>query len=316
LPIIYHGIFGSGFFQTLYSAQPALTLMLLTSLEYHVLLTLPLVVLSVVFPPLWPLALAGVFLSLAICGVAAAQAELPASKQRVWSRPLVALLFLLQPIVRGWARYKGRLTVPRTRLGDYETLDSLSLRGTSLRFEEAAYWNERNLGRIEFLAGLMDRLDRRGWPNKTDTGWNTFDIEILGSRWCYLQLLTAAEELGNSKRLVRCRLATKWTLLAKTAFWTMAGLELLVIGFAGSVFPWVWFLLFALPAFGWWLDRIQRDFRRLISVFLDETAKEMGLVKLGPPAPLPKKRSTSDSAASARSGHPPRWFLDLIKTRP
>lgn len=315
-PIIYHGTFGSGFFQTLYSAQPAFTLMLLTSLEYHVLLTLPLLVLSAVFDPLLPLALTSVLLSLAVCGTAAAQAELPVSRRRFWSRPLVALLFFLQPIVRGWARYKGRLTGPRTRLADYETLGSLTLREAKEKFHRVAYWNERGLGRLEFLAGVMERLDRKGWPNKADTGWNSFDVEILGSRWCHLQLLTAAEELGHGKRLIRCQLKTKWTLLAKAAFWSMAGIEVLIIGSVGAILPWVWLLLLSLPAAGWWLDTVQKDFRRLLAVFLDDAAKEMGLLKLEPPARASTQAQAPGQVVVSQSGQRLRWFFGLIKSRP
>ncbi|MBM3837977.1 MAG: glycosyltransferase [Verrucomicrobia bacterium] len=315
-PIIYHGTFGSGFFQTLYSSPPALTLMLLTSLEYHVLLTLPLLVLSALFDPILPLALTSLLLSLAVCGTAAAQAELAASKRRFWSRPLVALLFFLQPIVRGWSRYKGRLTAPRTRLADYETLDSLSLRDAKQSFTEAAYWNERNLGRFELLAAIMERLDRRGWPNKADTGWSNFDLEVLGSRWCHLQLLTAAEELGHGKRLIRCRLKTRWTLLAKAAFWSLVGIEVLVIGSIGPIFPWVWLLLLTLPLVGWWLDTVQKDFRRLVAVFLDETAKDVGLVKIERQVPVATKEAPKERSAPTQNGQRLRWFLGLIKSRP
>src|SRR2546423_10562724 len=37
--VIYHGVFGSGFFQKLYAPAPAYALMFLTSLEYHALVT-------------------------------------------------------------------------------------------------------------------------------------------------------------------------------------------------------------------------------------------------------------------------------------
>src|SRR5207249_10658772 len=87
-PIIYHGLFGSGFFQMLYTPQPALLLMFCTSLEYHVLVTLPLLVLAPSIYALLPVALAGLSISLAVCALAAAQAELPRKKQRSWSRPL------------------------------------------------------------------------------------------------------------------------------------------------------------------------------------------------------------------------------------
>src|SRR6266436_3363855 len=56
--VIYHGIFGSGFFQKLYSPAPAHALMLCTSLEYHMVVNFPLLALSVYFPLILPLAFA------------------------------------------------------------------------------------------------------------------------------------------------------------------------------------------------------------------------------------------------------------------
>src|SRR5207237_9286720 len=75
----------------------------------HLLANFPLLLLSIYFPWLLSLAVASMALSLGVCGVAAAQAELPPGKSRFWSRPLVACLFFLQPLVRGWARYRSRL---------------------------------------------------------------------------------------------------------------------------------------------------------------------------------------------------------------
>ncbi len=50
-PIIYRGPFGSAGFQFLYASEPALNLKVCTMLEYYVLVTLPLWVLSVHLPP-------------------------------------------------------------------------------------------------------------------------------------------------------------------------------------------------------------------------------------------------------------------------
>ena len=108
-PIIYHGVFSSGFFQTLYTGQPDYALMFLTSLEYHVLITLPLLVLGSVFRILIPLGITSFLATLAVWHGGAMQAELPKGNRNFWSRPLVAFLFFLQPIVRGWARYRGNL---------------------------------------------------------------------------------------------------------------------------------------------------------------------------------------------------------------
>src|SRR5204863_5375412 len=70
-PVIYHGMFGSGFFQKLYTPEPAGLLMLLTSLEYHAFVTLPLLVLSAPFSRLLPVAIASFMLSVAVCITAA-----------------------------------------------------------------------------------------------------------------------------------------------------------------------------------------------------------------------------------------------------
>jgi len=105
-----------------------MALMLLTSLEYHVLVTLPLLVLSAVFHSLLPLGITSMIVSLTLCVAAGIQAELPKRKKQFWSRPLVALLFFLQPIFRGWARYQGRLSLRQTPLSAHETLDSLDVK--------------------------------------------------------------------------------------------------------------------------------------------------------------------------------------------
>ncbi|HEX5221347.1 MAG TPA: glycosyltransferase, partial [Verrucomicrobiae bacterium] len=85
-PIIYRGVFGSAPFQTLYASAPATTLMLLTTLEYHVLITLPLWVLSVAFHPLLPVAITSLLIPLGVCVIAGAQASIPKGRCRWWSR--------------------------------------------------------------------------------------------------------------------------------------------------------------------------------------------------------------------------------------
>jgi GT2 family glycosyltransferase len=55
-PIIYRGLFGSAGFQFLYTSEPAINLIVCTALEYHVLVTLPLWVMSVTFHLLLPMA--------------------------------------------------------------------------------------------------------------------------------------------------------------------------------------------------------------------------------------------------------------------
>ncbi|MGA2747540.1 MAG: glycosyltransferase [Verrucomicrobiota bacterium] len=279
-PMIYRGLFGTGFFQSLYQSEPATVLMLCTSLEYHALVNLPLLALSVPFRILLPLALASVTFSLAVCVAAGVQAALPRNKRRFWSRPLVALLFFLQPIVRGWARYQGRLSFGPTPRKAIESLESLALRDRPAAMEQVEYWSESRLDRLDFVRHIIQRLDEQGWEIKADAGWSDFDVEIFGSRWAHLQLATVEEAHAGGRQRLRCRLRTAWSLSAKVALCSMLGFELVVIGFVWHSLWQIWFLLLTVPAFAWYVTREQSELQRLISVVLDDIARKSGMIKL------------------------------------
>ena len=287
-PIIYRGLFATGFFQSLYRAAPAVLPMLCASLEFHLLVNLPLLVLSFPFHWFRPLAAASLGLSVGVCVAAAAQAPLPRSQVRWWSRPLVALLFFLQPIHRGWARYQGRLRLGPASPRSLETLESLSLQDSDRELSQAQYWSGAGVGRVEFLARIIARLQKRGWQFRVDAGWSDFDVEIFGSRWAALQLATVAEPHPGGKQMLRCRLRSAWPLASRAAFFALLGLELVVIGLLRGRWPWIWILLLTLAAFPWLLRREQRGLLRLVSVLLDKVAADSGLVKISPPKePVP-----------------------------
>ncbi len=172
------------------------------------LVTLPLWVLSVTFHLLLPMAVTSLLISLGVSAAAGAQAALPKTKRRWWSRPLVAMLFFLQPIARGWARYRGRLLRRPTSLRPQSTLDSIALRSSRQKLREVSYWAERRLDRLAFATEILRRLDQQGWPNKCDIGWSDYDVEVYDTRWSKLQLITVAEEHPLGKQLIRCRLRT------------------------------------------------------------------------------------------------------------
>ncbi len=276
-PIIYRGLFCSAGFQSLYSAAPALTAMLCTTFEYHVLVALPLWILCAIFPFLLPLAITSLAVSLGVCAAAGAQATLPQAKARWWSRPLVALLFLLQPIVRGWARYQARLFFRPTPLAVQQTLDSIALREGRQSLGQLNYWSDRPVPRLAFVADILRRLDQQGWPNKSDIGWCDYDVEIYGSRWSTVQLATVEEEHARGVGLIRCRLRARWSLAGRVAFWSLAGACVLGIGLGAAHLRWIWLVLLSLPLFAWLLYREQRTLQSLLVVFLDEIAKEWNL---------------------------------------
>jgi len=278
--IIYHGVFATGLFQAIYPAPPSWTIMGLTSLEYHAMVTLPLLILSVPFPFFFPVAFANFLAAAAVCIAASFQANIPRNKKKFWSRPLVALMFFLQPIVRGWARYHSHLNLQSTPKIPGEQLAAHSVERRGESHDRLYYWGAGHVDRVEWINGIVQRLDQQQWPSKTDEGWSEHDIEIFGNRWSRVQLTTATEDYGGGKRLFQCRLKASWSLTAKTAFCSALGFELLVIGIVGRAQPWLWSLLLTMPLFGWFLHQEKKGHQRLVAAFLDSVARQRDLTKL------------------------------------
>ena len=274
-PVIYHGVFGSGFFQRLYAPDPVQPLMLCTTLAFHAVVNLPLLVLACYVEWLAPLAAATWCLSLGTCAVAAAQANLPRHKQRFWSRPLVALLFFLQPIVRGWARLKWRFNLLASRKRPLpEPTASIEVP------ETVVYWSPGRISRYQFVEAILIKLERGGWIYKTDTGWTTRDVEIPAHLWTHLRLTTVSEELAQGKANFRCRIESFWTLPAKALALVTFVIVFVSIGFFAKEFPWTWLLLTVLPLVCWVLDDERLAQERALAAVIDSTAEDQSLKRL------------------------------------
>jgi hypothetical protein len=193
------------------------------------------------------------------------------------------MLFFLQPLVRGWAHYRGRLLVRHTALAPEQTLDSIALRDSSQSLRQVQYWAEAPLDRLAWAASIVKRLDQQGWPNKADIGWSDYDVEVYDARWSRLQLATVAEARADGKQMIRCRLRASWALRTKVAFGSLCALEFLVCGFFGPRLPWLWLVLLTLPLFAWFIHRQQRNLQSMIAILLDELAKEWKLTKVTQP---------------------------------
>ena len=228
--VIYHGIFGSGLFQTLYTPEPAGLLAILTSLEWHVLFTLGGILLAMMWPALWPLPALTLLASLSVAALAAARVDLPPWQRRIWSRPLIAGLYLLQPIVRGWPRYAHRL-----RRSETPTTARATVRAFAEQYDSVSsictvnYWNEKGTERIAFLQKLLELLERDQWQASADSGWDEHDVTIHGDRFTKAVVNTVCENHGGNKRLLRARLCARWTLLAKVLLWMIVGLVALFL---------------------------------------------------------------------------------------
>jgi glycosyltransferase involved in cell wall biosynthesis len=294
--VIYHGTFGSALFQTLYTPEPSGLLTVLTSLEWHVLFTVGAFLLATVWPALWPLPVLTVLASLAMATAAAARVELPPWQTRWWSRPLVAILYLSQPIVRGWPRYGRRLSRSETPVTTRETVRALAAQYGGLgTVHTLNYWNEKSIERFTFLEALLESLDRDQWQSRSDSGWDEFDVTIYGDRFSKVLVKTVSENHGGEKRLLRARLDGGWTLLGKMSFFGV------VVGMCFASRLWwalalpvtqvpLWMLwgFTALPLalIGLWVGYLRLRTRRsvrLATAVLDLCAKELNLIKLTAP---------------------------------
>jgi len=301
-PIIYHGTFGSAPFQTLYASQPALTLMLPTTLEYHLLVSLPLWVLSVAFPVLLPVAIASLLVSLGFCALAGMQASLPRGKRRWWSRPVVALLFLVQPIVRGWERHQSVLARRLAGSDSRDSLDSVSLRDSYTALDEVKYWAEKRLERLDFVGRVLRTLEQRSWPHRSDIGWSEFDVEVFGNRWSAVQLITVIEEHPQKRQLIRCKLHARWSLQARVVLGLLLALEAVAGGYFLGWWQMLILVAISIPLFSFVLHRQERKTQSQLIVLLDSLAREMGLSKIstapsGTPTPTPTPAAASKPAA-------------------
>jgi O-antigen biosynthesis protein len=292
--VIYHGIFASGFFQRLYAPDPVQPLLLCTSFGYHLCVNLPLVLLASQFGSFIPLAAVSLGISIGACVVAAAQARLPRHKHRFWSRPLVALLFFLQPIVRSWARFKWRLSLLAANRP--KLIAEPAAGDVAEPPEPLVYWVDGPVDRYKLLERVLAKLDHAGWPFKVDTGWTDCDVEVPLNFWTRLTFTTACEDLGHNKKNFPCRIHSYWSMPARLLFWDLAAGVALLIAFFATDFPWFWMTLITLPLLSWVFDNKRQDAEIALVKLLDDVATELHLVKLGAAA---KAEATPVQAPSA-----------------
>jgi hypothetical protein len=241
-PVIYHGVFGSGFFQKLYAREPSFALMYCTSLQFQLLFTLPLCLLAVWVTALWPVAAAACLVSGGVCVAAGTQASLPPDRRRFWSRPLVSLLFFLQPLVRGWARYKGRFAVMQNKVETIQVSPEVMPASG-----QVCFWSRQGTERYAFLEAIQRQLERLGWPHRVDSGWSDFDMEIATNRWATARLTTVHEELAQGRKFFRCRIATRSSWWSRLLVGTLAAACFAAIILLRETQPMVWFALGAIP---------------------------------------------------------------------
>jgi len=264
--------------------------MLCTSLLFHIFVNLPLLVLTLYFNWLWPLALATVAFSLSVCLVAAAQAYVPREKRRWWSRPVIAAMFLLQPIARGWHRLKVRLNFELAPPPQQLMVPAHDAPDTIV------FWSAGHADRYRFLDAIQNQVAAQSRPARLDTGWERFDLEVQASAWNRIQLTTVTEELDQGRRNFRCRLDATWSARSKLLLALLIAFVAFVISMFRESLPWIWMTLVLLPLAIWFVEEDRLIRQAAFAALLESAAAEQGLISVKP-AKSVSRRDTSSAAA-------------------
>jgi len=287
-PVIHHGIFASGLFQTLYTPAADGILPFFSSIEYHAVVALPLLILATGIGPLWPLALLAWILPPILCVLTAVRSTVPSDRRCWWSRLLVALLYYLQPLVRGSARFRTHLSV---RDDVPEVPDSLEARSRVYgdgSAREREYWSSPWRERQEWIERILNELERHHWRCRPDAGWSRFDLAIFGSRWAWLEFVTVAEANRDRSQTLRARLRPRWTLSSHLTFWGVLGLQCLAFGALEIPLRYAWIPVLPQAAIAAGIFRKGRSLQCRLGVLLDDVAREWKLT--------PTNTSTSNAA--------------------
>jgi hypothetical protein len=202
-----------------------------TLLEWHALAATIAVCAALAYPP--AAALAGVLWLLTLAGTARAAATAPLPPRLpLAARPLLFVLHLTQPIVRGWQRYKRRLAMrrvpgPAAAPGPVPTL---SWRRVALGVADVYWTSDAGRGREHLLDALERRSRSDGWRGDFHAEWHAHDVELWADPWHNVRIVTLTEELGGPRRFTRARAAWSLSLAARAA--VLASAFLTAVGWA------------------------------------------------------------------------------------
>lgn len=310
--LVYHGRFGSGLFQTIYRHNHYGAWSCLMSLEWHLLAVFILFMASVFAPLLW-LSVAMWTATLIIGIRVSSRAPLPRAAPW-WSRPLVAFMYILQPILRGWCRLThalGQMKLP-DGVGD-KSLTSGRSKRISKNTRDLYWKSEENIGREALLTHLVEEARQSGLRGDFDNAWADWDIKLIGDRWHDLTIRTATEELGWPKRFTRARCQARRNYFGNTAFAAAAVWTLVA---AASMATWAIVLgLVTCIAMAIRVHQSRRRCLRAVTALVERAGEKSGLKpvmagvkRAGEPAssvepverPRQRRRADDDSTLIAR----------------
>lgn len=270
--LVYRGTFGTGLFQCLYTAPTAHWAMIPTTLEWHLAAVL-VAVNGFAWRPAVFVAAAMLGLSALVALLQAMQARLPRQFDGLRSRATVAALCYLQPLVRSWAHYRGRLA----RYASITPPPAAGRSGWRWPWGRStrSYWGQTWGPRPEVVARTVQELADARWGVTLDSGWADWDAEIFGHPWTCVRVTSVQEEHGEGKRLVRLRYRFGPTWLG----WIVLAALAASVAFAAAFEPTVAAVLGGAVALAvlWTAGRGGRLAARIRDAF-DRNARAIGLI--------------------------------------
>ncbi|MBK8598783.1 MAG: glycosyltransferase [Holophagales bacterium] len=339
-PIVHYGVFGTGLFQTIYSAPQVWWPLMVLSLEWW-FVALSVLGLAPVFHSANALVRAGILgrvalspfanplvvvpavmlaLSLGVAWAIAGQASPPPGQRRWWSRLLIAAMHVVQPVARGWARYKSRFethVIPESFHALRRAWRDRAPRLLGRR--QIGLWSEDQTSREKLLETLLQMTAQQRWFVHVDPGWESHDVRLYGDRWCQTDLVTVTENHGGGRRLTRIRLLPRATFFQKVLWIAIAYVLLVAVGLGQEELLLVSPVLLGLLA---WVSASGRRLNAVVVASVLDAAEHLGMTVVGepdafkepsaierPPLPAPgcpaTARSISPLVRRAAGLHPP-----------
>ncbi len=273
-PIVYHGVFGEGFFQSIYPTPQSEIAGYLSSVEWFAI-TVFLFGLGIFLPEvrIIPYLMFGGTLLVAISYMLRARIE--QKFDTAAARLLVMFLAFTQPLVRGWSRYFTWLQFKRTPRAVIATRESLPPGTASAgTLRRRNYWSEEGKDRNHLLGSILTLLEEEGWRYSTDTGWKDWDVQIYGNFWWSIELQTVTEYHGGTKCLTRVGLRNRF--VTTTVIINLVILMLLIYGQLNTPQSDLWVLVPYFAFVGFLASRARR-LKRRVADLVDVAAHRVGL---------------------------------------
>ncbi len=276
-PIIYHGIFGDGFFQSIYPTPQSELAAYLGSVEWFAL-TVFLFGLGIFLPEvrIVPYLMLGGTLCVAMSYMLRARIE--PKFDTVAARLFVTFLAIAQPLVRGWSRYFTWLQfkrTPRAVITAHELLPPETAGAETP--ERRSYWSEESKDRHQLLGVIFALLEEEGWRYSSDTGWNEWDIQIYGNFWWSVTLQSVTEYHGGPKCLTRVRLRHRF--VPTTVIINLVIVTLLIYHQLNTANAQPWILL-PYAVFITFLALRARQLKSRVAELVDLAAYRLGLSRI------------------------------------